>query len=840
MKILGTPKKIKKAKVIDSFTEDEFPVIPLKNLVIFPTMTHPFMVGRKMSISAIEAAMKSSKKVFLLMQKNSEVEDPKTTDMCKVGTICEILQILKIPDGTIKVLVEGIKRARVKAIITKGGQYIAKVEIPEIKKESVKNVDIEGQVRNVTQLFEDYLKYNKKIPPESIVSIMSLEDPDQIIDIIMSQLPTKPQLKQKILEIFDTTKRLKDLSFLISNEIEIAKVEKNVHENVRKQMEKSQKEYYLQEQMKVIRKELGDKGDYLNEIDELKVTIEKARLPKEALEKCNKELNRLEKMPPLSAESSVVRTYIDWLVDLPWKQKTVDKVNVKEAKKILDEDHYGLKKVKERILEYIAVRKLVKKIKGQILCFIGPPGVGKTSLARSISRSLGRNFVRISLGGVRDEAEIRGHRRTYVGALPGRIIQGIKKAKTRNPVFLLDEIDKMSTDFRGDPSSALLEVLDPEQNNSFSDHYIELPFDLSDVFFITTANTIQSIPKPLMDRMELIFIGGYTEIEKVHIAEGFLIPKQTKEHGLTETNIIITRNGLFDVIRYYTREAGVRELERTIASLCRKVAKEIVENNRKAAIHVKSEAIKKYLGPHKFRYGEAEEKDEIGVSTGLAWTEAGGDIISIEVSVIPGSGKLILTGKLGEVFQESAQAALSYARSKAKSFNLPLDFHKKSDIHLHVPEGAVPKDGPSAGITIATALISALSKIPVRKDVAMTGEITLRGKILPVGGVKEKVLSANRADIKHVILPFENKKDFEDIPSQVQKRITFYFVQNTEQVLKIALSRNEHIKSDACEIITAKDREDKKRSKGSKTKKSRKKKQDSVDWNANDEIQPSL
>lgn len=838
MKILGTPKKTKKPKT--EVLAGEYPIVPLKNLVVFPTMTHPFMVGRKMSITAVKTAMKSSKKIFLLMQKNADVENPKPNDLCKVGTICEILQILKIPDGTIKVLVEGVKRAKVKSISLKNELYMAKVEVTEQSESKSKDVNIEGQVRNVTQLFEDYLKYNKRIPPESIVSIMSLDEPDQIVDIIMSQLPTKPLLKQKNLEIFDIRKRLKNLSLIISNEIEIAKVEKNVHENVRKQLEKSQKEYYLQEQMKVIRKELGDKGDSLNEIDELKKNLEKIKLPKEAMEKCQKEVNRLEKMPPLSAESSVIRTYIDWLLELPWKKKTVDKVNIKDAKIILDEDHYGLKKVKERILEYIAVRKLVTKIKGQILCFVGPPGVGKTSLARSIARSLGRNFVRISLGGVRDEAEIRGHRRTYVGALPGRIVQGMKKAKSRNPVFLLDEIDKMSTDFRGDPSSALLEVLDPEQNNTFSDHYIELPFDLSDVFFITTANTTQSIPKPLMDRMELIYISGYTEDEKVHIAEGFLEPKQLKEHGLKKDNVTVTKDSLLDIIRYYTREAGVRELERTIASVFRKVAKDIVENEKKKKINVTSEIIKKYLGAHKFRYGEAEKKNEIGVATGLAWTEAGGDIISIEVSVVPGSGKLILTGKLGEIFQESAQAAFSYARSKTKVFNLPVDFYKKSDIHLHVPEGAVPKDGPSAGITIASALISALSKVPVHKDVAMTGEITLRGKILPIGGVKEKVLSALRSNITNVILPQDNKKDFEDIPVQARKKIKFYFVENMEQVLKIALSRNTHIKSNQGEIIDHTEKLNKKKPKKKNVAKNKTSKRNRTGLQINEEIQPSL
>ncbi len=770
-----------------------------------PTSSDPsdawLSISWQASSKSIEAAMKSNKKVFLLMQKKAEKENPKPADMYIVGTICEILQILKIPDGTIKVLVEGVKRGRIKNIYEQDKHYRAKIVIPDIIIPAGRNLDIEGQLRNVTQLFEKYVKYNRRIPPESIVSIMSHNDHDQIIDIIMSQLPTKPQLKQKILEIFDLRKRLDEVAILISNEIEIAKVEKNIHEKVRKQLEKSQKDYYLNEQMKVIKKELGEKGDALNEIDELKKNIKKAKLPKEVMEKCKKEIDRLEKMPPLSAESSVIRTYVDWILELPWNKKTVDKVDIKPAKKILDEDHYGLKKVKERILEYIAVRKLVKKIKGQILCFVGPPGVGKTSLAQSIARSLGRNFVRVSLGGVRDEAEIRGHRRTYVGALPGRIIQGMKKAKSKNPVFLFDEVDKMSTDFRGDPSSALLEVLDPEQNNTFSDHYLELDFDLSDVFFITTANTIQTVPRPLLDRMEMITISGYTEDEKVRIAVGFLIPKQLKEHGLADRNVKFTENSLLDIIRYYTREAGVRELERLIASICRKVAKKIAETDRKKGITVKKESIKKHLGPGKYRFGEAEKKDEIGVATGLAWTEAGGDILPIEVSVIPGKGKLILTGKLGEIFQESAQAAVSYARSRAKNYNLPQDFYKKSDIHIHVPEGAVPKEGPSAGITITTALVSALSKIPVRKDVAMTGEITLRGKVLPIGGVKEKMLSAYRSNIKIVIMPLDNKKDFEDIPPQVQKRIKFYFVKNMDQVLKTALSDNQHIISDTGEVI---------------------------------------
>ncbi|MDD5067517.1 MAG: endopeptidase La [bacterium] len=833
MKILGIPKKNEKKEKepITSFKES-YPIIPLKNLVVFPTMTYPFMVGRKISINAVEVAMKTDKKVFLVMQKKSEIEHPKQADLHKVGTICEILQILKIPDGTIKVLVEGLKRAKVKDIFKEEEYYKSNVEILDPSVEQDKKLELEGQVRHVKQLFEDYVKYNKRVPPESMITIMSTDDPGTISDLIISQLSSKPDDKQKILEQMDLIKRFKDLAIFISNEIEISKVEKEVQEKVRKQLEKTQKEYYLQEQMKVIKKELGDKGDYLDEIEELKEKIKKAKLPKETLEKCEKELSRLEKMPPLSAESSVIRTYIDWLLDLPWSEKSTDKVDIKESKRILDEDHYGLKKIKERILEYIAVRKLAKKAKGQILCFVGPPGVGKTSLARSIARSLGRNFVRISLGGVRDEAEIRGHRRTYVGALPGRIVQGMKKAKYKNPVFLLDEVDKMSTDFRGDPSAALLEVLDPEQNNSFSDHYIELPYDLSDVFFITTANTIDPIPRALLDRMELISIPGYTEDEKVHIAEQFLVKKQLDENGLTADNMELGHQSLYAIIRSYTREAGVRELERTIASICRKVARDIVENETKKCTIIKAVSLKKYLGPEKFRFGEAEKKDEIGVATGLAWTEAGGDIISVEVSIVPGSGKLILTGKLGEVFQESAQAALSFARSRAKQYNLPLEFYKKNDIHIHVPEGAVPKDGPSAGITLASALISALSRIPIRKDVAMTGEITLRGKVLPIGGVKEKVLSAHRADINNVILPVENKKDFEDIPQQVQSRIKFHFVETMDEVLKICLS---HKKTKR----TASNRPDEPSSRAQVHKKAGMARKDTADYKS-DEIQPSL
>ncbi len=831
MKIKTTVKNMKPTVL----TKDRiYPVIPLKNLVVFPSMVIPFIVGRKFSINAIEEAMKGDKRIFLVMQRRANITEPKTTDLHKVGTICEILQILKIPDGTIKVLVEGIKRAQIKNIYMTDDYFQSELDIPVVEDdESEKGMELEALKRNTIQLFEHYVKLNKKIPPETIVTAMNTDSVDEIVDIIAAQLNSKPSIKQKLLSIFNHDKRLKELNKVLQQEIEILNVEKEVQEKVRNNMQKTQREYYLQEQMKVIKKELGDKGEYLDDADELKKAIEKANLPKEAAEKCKKEISRLEKMPPMSAEASVIRTYVDWILDLPWKKKTTDKNDIKKAAKILDEDHYGLKKVKERILEYMAVRQIADKIKGQILCFVGPPGVGKTSLARSIARSLGRNFIRISLGGVRDEAEIRGHRRTYVGALPGRIIQGMKKAKSKNPLFLMDEIDKMSTDFRGDPSSALLEVLDPEQNNTFSDHYIELPFDLSDVLFITTANSTYNIPRPLLDRMETIEISGYTESEKMNIAEKFLIPRQVKEHGLTEDNIKFTPNGIREIIQHYTREAGVRELERTIASICRKVAKKIVESgNKSLSIKITQSMIHDYLGAIKFRYGVAEEKNEIGVATGLAWTEAGGDILAIEVSVVPGTGKLILTGKLGEIMQESAQAALSYARSKAKEFHLPENFYKKNDIHIHVPEGAVPKDGPSAGITIATALISALSKIPIRKDVAMTGEITLRGKVLPIGGLKEKVLSALRANITNIIVPAENKKDFEDIPKQVHNKIKFYLVKKMEQVLKVALTKNDFIDSDTGEIFSL---ETNKKSPDNKKRITKSKKRSSIkkDWESN-------
>jgi len=802
MRILGTS-KTEKSKSVES--DIYYPVLPLKNLVVFPSAVVPFLVGREMSKLAINFAMQeNNKKIFLVMQKNVRIENPAPKDLNEVGTIAEILQILKIPDGTIKVLVEGIKRAKIEEIKKdERGFYIAKLNIPQINDEKYLTEKIEMLRRNVSKLFEELAHLTSKIPPDVLNIVLTTPSANESIDIIAAHIQSNPQTKQKLLSEFDITKRLKLTIDILTHEINMAKTEKYINEKVRDNIQQSQREYYLQEQLKVIKKELGEKGEYLDEVEELKNKVKKAKLPKEVYEKCKKEISRLEKMPPMSAEASVIRTYIDWILDLPWNVKTEDKNDLKLAAQILDEDHYGLKKVKERILEYMAVRQIANsKLKGQILCFVGPPGVGKTSLAQSIARCLNRNFVRISLGGVRDEAEIRGHRRTYVGALPGRIIQGMKKAKSKNPVFLMDEIDKLGTDFRGDPAAALLEVLDPEQNHAFSDHYLELPFDLSDVFFITTANDKYNIPKPLLDRMEVIEIPGYTEDEKLHIAEEFLIPKKIDEHGLSKDILKFSKEAILEIIRYYTREAGVRELERTIASICRKVAKKYVEEKKNLNIHIKASDLEVYLGPKKYRYGSAETEDEIGVATGLAWTEAGGDVLSIEVSVIPGTGKLILTGKLGEIMQESAQAALSYARSKATEFKLPENFYKKFDIHIHVPEGAVPKEGPSAGITIATALISALSKIPVRKDVAMTGEITLRGKVLPIGGVKEKVLSAHRANIKNVILPLENKKDFVEIPKEIYKTMNFYFVTKMEQVLKIALTKNDFINSDTGEILS--------------------------------------
>ncbi len=762
----------------------ELPTLPLRGVLVFPYMVIHLDVGRPKSIRAIEEAMIESKEIFLATQKEASTDEPDEDDIYRVGTIAEIKQILKLPGGTIRVLVEGLSRAKITKYIAK--EPYLKTQLEVYQEEETRTAEIEALMRSVNYQFEEYVKLSKRIPAEAVVAVITLEDPGRLADVIASHLTLKISEKQEVLEAINIKSRLEKLYSLLGKELEILELERKISSRVRKQMEKTQKEYYLREQLKAIQKELGEKDERGAEAEELREKIEEANLPKVVEEKALKEVDRLEKMPPMVAEASVVRNYLDWLLELPWNNTTQDRLDINIAQDILDADHYGLKKAKERIIEFLAVRQLAKSSKGPIICFVGPPGVGKTSLAKSVARALERKFVRISLGGVRDEAEIRGHRRTYVGAMPGRIIQGIRNAGSINPVFLLDEIDKMSMDFRGDPSAALLEVLDPEQNNSFSDHYIEVPADLSKVMFITTANNIFNIPRALLDRMEVIRISGYTEEEKVNIASKYLFPKQRNEHGLTEENLTISNNTFLQIVRLYTREAGVRNLEREIASICRKVAKEVVENPNKK-VKITSQNLGKYLGIPRFRYGTTEKDNEIGVATGLAWTEVGGDILQIEISLLNGKGKLLLTGKLGEVMKESAQAGFSYVRSKVQDLNIEENFYEKYDIHIHVPEGAIPKDGPSAGITIATAIASALSKRKIRKDVAMTGEITLRGRVLPVGGIKEKVLAAHRAGSKIIILPRENEKDLEDIPQNIKRKLEFVLVEHMDEVLEKAL-----------------------------------------------------
>jgi len=741
-------------------------------------------VGREKSVKAIDQAMLHNREIFLVTQKEAQTDEPGEEDLYQMGTVAEIKQLLKLPGGTFRVLVEGISRGKIKQYL--GFEPYIQVLVEEYQESCEKTPEIEALMRTAVSRFEEYIRMGKKVSPETAVSIVSIEEPGRLADLIASHVGFKVEDKQALLETVDVKERLEKLIEILSREIEILDLERKITLRVKKQMEKTQKEYYLREQMKAIQKELGEKDERLAETEELRQRIAEAHFPKEVEEKALKEVERLEKMPPMVAEAVVVRNYLEWLLALPWHKTTRDRLNLEVAERILNEDHYGLEKVKERILEYLAVRKLATKMKGPILCFVGPPGVGKTSLARSIARALGRKFVRISLGGVRDEAEIRGHRRTYVGALPGRIIQGMRQAGTKNPVFLLDEVDKMSSDFRGDPSAALLEVLDAEQNHSFSDHYIEVPFDLSKVMFITTANVEYNIPRPLLDRMEVIKISGYTEEEKVKIAQLHLIPKQLKEHGLKPHHLQISENAIRGIIREYTREAGVRNLEREIATICRKTAREVVKDKNYQA-RVSAGNLASYLGIPRYRYGTAEKENVVGVATGLAWTEAGGEVLNVEVSVLKGKGNVTLTGKLGEVMKESAQAAFSYVRSRAQELGIPEDFHEKVDIHIHVPEGAIPKDGPSAGITMATAIASALTGRPVNCSVGMTGEITLRGRVLPVGGVKEKVLAAHRAGIKTVVLPVENKKDLEEIPANVKRKLKFVFVENMDEVLQEAL-----------------------------------------------------
>jgi len=761
------------------------PLLPLRDIVVFPHMVVPLFVGRQRSIKALEEATQKQSPIFLSSQKDAKTNEPAEDDIYKIGTLGTVVQMLKLPDGTVKVLIEGKKRARISRFVSHPDFFM--VEVEEAREIVDRNSEIDALTREVHTTFENYVKLKKKIPPEMVMSVSSIDDPGRLADTIVAHLGIKIEERQNLLETFNAAERLEKVLSHMRAEIEILEVERRIRSRVKKQMERSQKEYYLNEQMRAIQKELGEKDEFKNEIQEIEEKIKQKKLSAEAKEKVEKELKKLKMMSPMSAEATVVRNFIDWILSLPWNEFTDDKLDINEAEKVLEEDHYGLEKVKERILEYLAVQSLVGKIKGPILCLVGPPGVGKTSLGKSIARATGRKFVRVSLGGVRDEAEIRGHRRTYIGALPGKIIQSMKKAGSSNPVFLMDEIDKMSTDFRGDPSSALLEVLDPEQNTSFNDHYLDLDYDLSKVMFITTANTLDRIPRPLQDRMEIIRIAGYTELEKLSIAKKYLLEKQKESNGLTPENVTFTDNALLGVIRNYTKEAGVRSLEREIAAICRKVAVEVVKKDRNSHVQVANNSLHKYLGPIKFRYGKADAETKIGVTTGLAWTELGGELLATEVTIMPGKGQLIITGKLGDVMQESAQAAMSYVRSRAMELGLKRDFYQKLDVHIHVPEGAIPKDGPSAGITMATSLVSALIKAPVHCDLAMTGEITLRGTVLPIGGLKEKILAAHRAGIKRVLIPAENEKDIEEIPATVLKSVELSLVAHMDDVLKKAL-----------------------------------------------------
>jgi len=761
------------------------PLLPLRDIVVFPSMVVPLFVGRDKSVNALEKAMGSDKKIFLAAQTKAKTDTPGEGDIYRMGTVANILQILRLPDGTVKVLVEGDYRARIISFVPHPDHFVAQLEALEETEQ--KSVEIEALIRGVRSSFEIYSKHNKKITQEILDTVAGVDNASRLADTVSSYMPFKLETKQKLLETLNVMQRMEKLFGHIRSEIEIIETEERIKGRVKKQMEKTQREYYLNEQMRAIQKEMGEKDDFKSELEDLEKRIKRKRLSQEAAAKVRAEFKKLKLMSPMSAEATVVRNYIDWILSLPWYEKTRDKIDIDEAARILDEDHYGLEKPKERIIEYLAVQALVKKIKGPILCFVGPPGVGKTSLARSIARSMNRNFIRLSLGGVRDEAEIRGHRRTYIGAMPGKIIQCLKKIKSNNPVFCLDEVDKMSMDFRGDPSAALLEVLDPEQNFAFNDHYLDLDYDLSEVFFITTANTLHSIPPPLRDRMEVIQLAGYTEFDKLNIARNFLLKKQSKANGISEDNIAFSDEILLRIIRHYTKEAGVRNLEREIGAVCRKVAKEVVRKGLETRVELTENLIQEFLGIPKFHYGRAEEKDEIGLAMGLAWTEFGGDILGIETAIMPGKGKVTITGKLGEVMQESAQAALSYVRSRAKQLGLDPDFHQNFDIHVHVPEGAIPKDGPSAGITMATSIVSALSRIPVRSDVAMTGEITLRGRVLPIGGLKEKILAAHRALIKTVLIPEENAKDLKEIPAKILQEINIELLRHMDDVLKHAL-----------------------------------------------------
>ena len=762
------------------------PVLPLRDVVVYPHMVIPLFVGREKSILALEAAMADNKKILLLAQKNAEVDDPGQDDLYQIGTLSTILQMLKLPDGTIKVLVEGGDRVSVESLLETNEYYSAAIKMLE-KSGLVDDREAEVLLRSVLNLFDQYVKLNKKVPPEILTSLSGIDDPSRLADTIAAHMSLKLDEKQEILEIQDPRERIEHIMSKIEGEIDLMQIEKRIRGRVKQQMEKSQREYYLNEQMKAIQKELGDMDDAPNEVEDLQRKIEESGMPKEAREKADSELNKLKMMSPMSAEATVVRNYIDWLVSVPWKKKSKIRRDLSQAEKVLEEDHYGLEKVKERILEYLAVQQRVRKLKGPILCLVGPPGVGKTSIGRSIARATNRKFSRMSLGGVRDESEIRGHRRTYIGFMPGKIIQNLSRAKVRNPLFLLDEIDKMAMDFRGDPASALLEVLDPEQNNTFADHYMEVEFDLSDTMFVATSNSM-NIPGPLLDRMEVIRIPGYTEDEKLNIAIKYLVPKQIKENGLKPEEIVFQQTAVREIIQRYTREAGVRNLEREISKICRKAVKAKLLKPATRKLTINSKNIEKYLGVKRFRFGSADEKDQVGQVTGLAWTEVGGELLTIESAVVDGKGKFIQTGQLGDVMKESIQAAMTVVRSRAEILGVNPEFNENKDIHIHVPEGATPKDGPSAGVGMCTALVSALTGIPVKAEVAMTGEITLRGEVLPIGGLKEKLLAAHRGGITKVLIPEENEKDLAEIPDNIKAKLEIIPVQWIDQVLEVALT----------------------------------------------------
>jgi ATP-dependent Lon protease len=761
------------------------PLLPLRDIVVFPHMVVPLFVGREHSINALSEAMNQDKAIFLATQRRASVDRPSKSDINPIGTVGKVLQLLRLPDGTVKALVEGKYRARMTEFLP--GQNYFTVELEVLPEQTMAPSEAEALVRMVNESFKEYAKINKSIPKDLLQNVASITEPSQLADTVAAHFSFKIEKKQQLLDTEDPRRRLELLLELMQAEIEIHEMENKIKGRVKEQMEKTQRQYYLNEQMRAIRKEMGTDDDQQGELLELEKRIKRKKLPREAAQKTRAEFKKLKLMSAMSAEATVVRNYIEWIIGLPWTEKSRVQMDIDAAEKVLNEDHYGLEKPKERILEYLAVQALVKKIKGPILCLVGPPGVGKTSIAKSVARATNRKFVRLSLGGVRDEAEIRGHRRTYIGAMPGKIIQSLKKVGVSNPVFCLDEVDKMSMDFRGDPSAALLEVLDPEQNTAFNDHYMDLDYDLSDILFITTANTLHEIPLPLQDRMEIIRIPGYTEYEKYHIAKDFLIPKQAKTNGLDMEKIQFTENAVYEIIRRYTREAGVRSLEREIAAICRKVARVVVKGGTTEPVRVRREGVEKYLGPPRHRYDTVEEKDAVGLSTGLAWTSVGGETLSVETVVMPGKGDVQVTGKLGDVMKESAQAAVSYVRSRAERLGIDVEFHKKTDLHIHIPEGATPKDGPSAGITMCTSIVSALTSRPVRRDLAMTGEITLRGRVLPIGGLKEKVLAAHRAGIQKILFPKENEKDLHEIPAKIAKAVTMIPVEHMDDVLTQAL-----------------------------------------------------